>query len=202
MKHEADKPLLKVVDILYVNLLWLLFSLPVITIGPAICASNYVMIKIVGNKEVSCFKMFLKGFKDNFKQGILMTFVTVLLCSLTGGIWYLLIANDMLNIITIGLGVIFSISFINLNIFMYALIARYENTFLNMVRNAIVRVLQFYARGFLIFILVIIEVGIVAFMFYLSLVGGIISLFFWPGLIMYTVCLLMKEVYRQIEENM
>ena len=62
------------------NLLFLLFSIPVITIGASYCGLNYLMLKAhKEDGEIYIFKTFWKGFKENFKQGTIAWIITALL---------------------------------------------------------------------------------------------------------------------------
>ena len=201
MKHEADKPLLKVINVLGINILWFFFSLPVITIGPATCAAFYLIIKICNNKEVSTFKMFVKGFKENFKQGMIMTLITAVSGVILWGVWYLIRENEWYNIFALGVALVIFMTVINSNVFFYAFIGRYENTFVNIFKNVIVRQLQFFKFAVIIFLIVAVEGGILLYLFYLNIIGGVLGLLIWPGFIVYSVCLVTKEIFRQIEEN-
>ena len=69
----------RVIDLILLNFLWIIFSIPVITIGASTCAAYYVTLKLVDGKEnpegfalVDVIKLFLKGFKQNFKQGTIL----------------------------------------------------------------------------------------------------------------------------------
>lgn len=53
------------------NLTFLLFTIPVITIGPAWTALHYTMMKTLRERELNPFTTFWKGFRDNFKEGLL-----------------------------------------------------------------------------------------------------------------------------------
>lgn len=73
----------KLVDVVFLNLLWLIFSLPIVTIGASTTAMYYVTLKLVRDREGYIFKSFLKAFKENFKQStiiwmILMAALTIL----------------------------------------------------------------------------------------------------------------------------
>jgi len=62
----------KIAIIVGANLAFLVFSIPVVTIGPALAALYYVMLEtLYRNNALNPFKTFWKGFKMNFKQGIL-----------------------------------------------------------------------------------------------------------------------------------
>jgi len=61
----------KVAIVVGANLMFLLFSIPVVTIGPALAALYYVMLEtLFRNGALNPFKTFWKGFKMNLKQGI------------------------------------------------------------------------------------------------------------------------------------
>ncbi len=51
------------------NLMFVLFSLPVITIGASSAALHYVMLKALrGDGQINPFKCFWRGFRSNFRQ--------------------------------------------------------------------------------------------------------------------------------------
>ena len=85
-----------------VGLLWLLFSIPVVTMGAATCAAFYVGIKILTDQsEVNVWKSFIKGIKDNFKQGLLMSLVSVITLGGAGFFDYWVVARSSQGIILI-----------------------------------------------------------------------------------------------------
>lgn len=68
----------KIGYIWWLNILWVIFSLPVVTIGASTTALLYSCMKLK-NEEGYCTKNFLKSFKENFKQStaIFLLFVIV-----------------------------------------------------------------------------------------------------------------------------
>lgn len=65
----------RILDLLIINALWLLCSLPVITLGASTSAMYYVTLKLARKEEGSVSKMFFRSFRDNLKQGIILTCV-------------------------------------------------------------------------------------------------------------------------------
>lgn len=63
----------KVGNIFYVSILWLLCCIPVVTIGPATIAMYYTMVKVVRRENGYVSKEFFRIFKENVKDGIIMT---------------------------------------------------------------------------------------------------------------------------------
>lgn len=68
----------KIGYIWWLNILWVIFSLPVVTIGASTTALLYSCMKLK-KEEGYCTKNFLKSFKENFKQStaIFLLFVIV-----------------------------------------------------------------------------------------------------------------------------
>lgn len=72
-------------DILYreffpmlgLNLIFLLYCLPIVTIGPAFVALNSLLMRMVRDKPVDVFRDFFPAFKENFKSGMVIFWVQV-----------------------------------------------------------------------------------------------------------------------------
>ena len=60
----------KLGDIITANLLFVFFSLPIITIGPALTALYHCMLRTVKGNNNGTIKTFLRAFKDNFRQSL------------------------------------------------------------------------------------------------------------------------------------
>jgi uncharacterized membrane protein YesL len=82
-------------NLMVVNLIFILFSLPVITIGPAFAGMIHVIFKIIRDRPVFPFSDFIDGFKKNFRQSFVYTmlFTTALgLAIIT--LWYYLSSSS------------------------------------------------------------------------------------------------------------
>ena len=65
----------RIADFVVLNLLWVLCSIPIITIGASTTALYTVMLKIVKNEEGYLVKGFFKAFRENFKQSTVIWLV-------------------------------------------------------------------------------------------------------------------------------
>ncbi len=65
----------KFADIVIVSLLFILFSLPVITLIPACAAAYYASVKSIKLNHGKAAKEFLRSFRENLKQGALLTVI-------------------------------------------------------------------------------------------------------------------------------
>jgi uncharacterized membrane protein YesL len=73
---SMDGPFYKVgsivADIMILSFFWILFSIPIVTIGASTTALYYVMTRKVTNRDGYLFRDFLNGFKTNFKQATII----------------------------------------------------------------------------------------------------------------------------------
>lgn len=58
-----------VLDIVVLSFLWLVCSLPVVTVGPATAALYYSCVKCLRYKEGGAYRSFLSAFRQNLKTG-------------------------------------------------------------------------------------------------------------------------------------
>jgi len=66
-------------DIFLLNFLWIIFSIPIITIGASTTAVYYVCTKKAAREDGYVFKGFLKSFKQNFLVSVLATIILVVI---------------------------------------------------------------------------------------------------------------------------
>ena len=62
----------KIVDVVYVSGIWLLFSIPLVTIGASTTALYYTVNKVVRNQRGYMFREFWGSFKSNFRQSTIL----------------------------------------------------------------------------------------------------------------------------------
>ncbi len=66
----------RLVDVVFLNLLWIAFSLPLVTIGASTVAAFSVTLGMVDEEGGGVLKRFLKGFRENLLQGTALWLLT------------------------------------------------------------------------------------------------------------------------------
>ena len=100
----------KYLQFLLLGLLWLLFCIPILTIGAATCSVYYVAFKILNDEaDVHVAKLFLKGIKENFVQGLLMSLISGVTLGGTGALlWWILKKSERgIPLVCLAIGVCF-----------------------------------------------------------------------------------------------
>ena len=190
----------KYLQFLLLGLLWLLFCIPILTIGAATCSVYYVAFKILNDEaDIHVAKLFFKGIKENFVQGLLMFLISGATLGGTGAfIWWILTKSERgIPLVCLAIGICFVV--LVLNIFTYPIIGRYENTFANKLRNTVALAFTYNRETLRCTGFVAAELAIAGILFRLNLFAGCVSLLFWPSLIFYTIACFMAYIFYRVE---
>lgn len=189
----------KALQFLLLGLLWLLLCIPVVTAGAATCAFFYVGIKILNNDpDIKVAPLFFKGLKQNFVQGLLMSLISVVSLGGLGALIAWTIKTDQNKFIILIVAGCALVAFI-FNIFAYPIIARYENTFGNIMRNTVALAFTYLRDALGLAGILIILIGIDVFLFRLNLYAGLASLLFWPSTLFYFTASRIAAIFYKVE---
>lgn len=129
--------LMKVWDLVLANLLFILCSIPLITIGPALTALYHCTLRIVKGNNPGTFKTFFRAFKQNFKQSFIVWIVVLLIGGILGSNLNFLRAQtgqSILFYMTLILCV-FLFAFV---LYIFPVIATFEGTLKMHLRNTLI----------------------------------------------------------------
>lgn len=133
-------------DLLIVNALWVLCSLPILTVGPASCGLYTVTLKLVREEPVHPVKDFFRGFKTNFKEGFLLGLMALVLLGVAAGdAWFALQQRGSLNTLYLVIAMIIAVLFLIFISYTFALQAMFYNPLKTQILNALK--LAFVAPG-------------------------------------------------------
>ncbi len=124
-------------NIFVLNVMYVISCIPILTVGAATTALYSVALKMVKKEEGPIIKSFWKAFKSNFKRG---TLVWLIVLAAMAVMWaeYLLVFT-VEGILSTFYTVVLVIELLVVAFtlpFLFPLIARYENTLWNTVKNA------------------------------------------------------------------
>lgn len=81
--NAVFRALAKAVDLVVLSALWLLCSLPIVTLGASTAALYYTVVKCVRRGEEGTYQSFFSSFRENFRPALPLSLLTALL-------WFLL----------------------------------------------------------------------------------------------------------------
>lgn len=187
----------RAMDVLVLNILWLAFSLPVFTVGAATCAAFSVTLKMVDEEEGYVARMFVKAFRTNFRQGTFMWLITAPCVYAAFLIWQVVAKADGIGFIAILGAIFFTAIVIATNLYAYPLIARYDNTLKNMIKNSLGICVQYFGRTIFLVVLVALEIAII----FWNRVTLAVGAFIGPEFIIYTISAIAKRIFQQLDKN-
>ena len=125
-------------DVIILNVLFLICSIPIITIGPAFTAMHYVTLKMVRREDGYIVKPFFKAFKDNFKQSCIAWLVFLVITIVFILDYKILRAGSTEEnmIFRIIIGAIYLFVCLVM-MYVFPLMSRFENTLKQTVKNAL-----------------------------------------------------------------
>lgn len=128
----------RIFDIVLLDILCVVFCVPVITGGASVTAMYYVMMKMVRNEEGGIVKSFWKAFRENLRQSVPMTLLFAgAAVALTAD--FHILGKETLDSAAVMYGGCIALSVFVMAVFSYAfpLLARFENTVRNTLVNAV-----------------------------------------------------------------
>ena len=133
-------------DLLFLNLLWLLCSLPILTIGPATCALFTVTLKIARDEPVATVREFFSAFKSNFRQGFVLGLIALFASAVifADGIYAFSVEGTAKIVFCLVTGIMGAL-FLTYVCYVFALQAKFENTIRAHIKNTFL--LAFCAPG-------------------------------------------------------
>ena len=189
-------------DLMILNLLFLLTSIPIFTIGASLTALYSVCFHLGTDREGSTFRDYFAAFKENFRQATALFLLlllwlmgtggaAVIFCFMAGWMHYLFVPFAVLFIV-----VVLVASYV------FPLLSRFENQNTITLKNAALLSLGYLPRSIIIgainlFPFVLLAVDLLAF-----LKAGFAWLIIWFSAAAYCNCLLLKKVFApSLEEK-
>lgn len=169
---NQENPYIKVMnrvfDLAVLNILWLVFSLPVLTIGCATTAAAAVCFRMIRDEYTSVLAGFWKSFKANFKQATQVWLLTLALTALFGlDLWYFWWGQGFLTgipqLIVCGVFVFLLLNTVLTATYSIAMTALFENTLRMTLHNAILFALHNPMRDIIILAVLAVMAGIIIF---------------------------------------
>lgn len=138
---DMDSPVMRflnrVGDLMILNFLMIVCCIPIITAGAAFTAMHYVLLKIVRGEEGYLVRGFFKSFRSNFKQATLIWLLMLLVVAVyVGDTWIFnysgLVFPKALIIAVVAVAILLLMA----AVYVFPLLARFENSVKNTLKNA------------------------------------------------------------------
>lgn len=194
---SADGALYKFItrfwDMVKLNFIWLICSLPVITIGVSTVAAYSVTLRMIEENEGYVVRNFFRAFKENFKQGMAIGPITLLFAA----VLYIDFTFAKQHIGFAILGVFSAFMFGIALIYAYPLLARYDNRLFKTIKNSMRISMRYFGRTVFLAVLLAVETLVFRFTYITLIIGLLIG----PACMMLTVSGFSMFFFREIEKE-
>lgn len=195
-----DSPLMtalgKIADLVILNLLTLLFCIPIVTIGASLTACHYVALKI-RRGEGYVVKNFWKSFKENLGQSTLIWLIVcinMLLCLFV--VFFFNVEGTMASV-SRGVLLAAAIFWGFISCWVFALQSKFVNRIRNTIKNAFFISFRYLFRTILMLVINLIPI---AAMLFLSFQWWSLLLMFGFSLPTYLCAMLYDKKFEQLED--
>lgn len=197
---KIDSPLMnflnRVSDIMILNLMVILFSLPIFTAGAAITAAYSIAYKMVKNEESYIVRGFFKAFKENFKQSTIIWLIFLLIFAVLFMDYRILFYSGLeiggwIICGVVAVTVILAMGFS----FVFPLQARFSNTVKNTIKNSFLMALSHLPSA----VLFVISYAVPILLIYLVPQIGPIILLLVCGLLPFLKSFLFLKIFKKYE---
>lgn len=186
----------KVADLMILNLLVIVTSIPVVTIGASLSAMHYVLIKMTRNEGTSVAEMYFKSFKENFAQGTALwgiNIAVIALCVLD--VYLFFTAGTAMPVLVLVAVIAVGVLLLMTCMYFYPLQARFINPVKKTVRNAFFVMILNFPKSIIMVILYLIPIALCFVAFFLIPMVILFGISV-PG---YGCALLYKKVFMKLE---
>lgn len=198
---SVDSPLYKfmnrLLDILKLNAMWILCSIPIVTMGAATTAAYTITLKMVDEEEGYIAEPFWREFKTNLKKG---SIIGVILLVASYAIYLdiqLYQASESGNLLFLIIAIIAIYLLVMHMLYAFPLLARYENSVINTLRNSYSIAAKFLGRTILLIAILLFEFIIIFWNTTTIFVGILIG----PACIVLTISGFVKPFFAEIERE-
>lgn len=207
MKHilEMEGPvyrfLTRFAELIILNGMFLLFSIPIITIGASTTALYSITLKMVRNEDNGVCREFIQAFKINFKQSTMIWIIFVVSgLVLLMDYSYLQSYDGRFSVIVVISLFLFTFVYLLLISFIFPYVARFNNTVKESVGNVLkIAVVNPYPT----ILVLIISIGPVVLMFlspFLFVFKLYLNIFFGFSVVAYLNSFLIRNIYEKYEK--
>ena len=151
----------RLADLFWLNLLYILCCIPVVTAGAATTALFYVTLKMAKDEEGYITKSYFKSFKENFVQATLIWLIYLAIMVVmfmdfriaNGGSMAEVLKNSTVSdVVIVAVGVMTIVLLMTL-VYVFPLLAQFDNTVLNTIKNAFLISIRHLPYTFLMLII-------------------------------------------------
>ena len=198
---SVDSPIYKFIsrlfDMFKLNLMWLFCSLPIVTMGAATTAAYTITLKMVEDQEGYIAGPFWEEFKRNLKKGSILGIILLVALYAIYLDFQLFRAATQYNVLFLVVGVLAVFLLFMHMIYAFPLLARYENSVINTLRNSYAIAAKYLGRTAFLAVLLLLEMCII----FWNMTTIFLGVLFGPACIILTISGFARQFFVLVERE-
>jgi len=187
----------QLVDVVLLNLLWLVCCLPIITIGASTVAAYRVSMRMLDSEEGYIAKSFFKAFRANFVQGTMLWLLNAAAMYALYLDWQIILKSANPSIILILVSILSTVFIFCVFIYSYPLTSRYENTLKRILENSLIISVRYFVKTLILILVLALEVCLFMWNRPMQIIGALVG----PMILIYTVSGISKRIFQKIDSD-
>lgn len=202
---DLDSPLMKALnrmtDILWLNILTLVCSIPIITAGASFTALHYACLKMVRDEDGYITREYFKSWKKNFKQA---TIIWIIMLAVFG-----LLAADVycIHVMSTNTAILFAaicaaaIFVLMTSLYVFPVLSHFENTIIGTIKNSFFMSILALPRTILMALLTVAPLALLYAVEYFNTMTWLVPLIFLFGYSApaYVCAMLYNKFFKKFE---
>lgn len=133
------RSLTRLADIMILNLLFIVTSLPLVTLGASLTALNFTAMRIATGECNSVTADYFRSFRRNFRQATVVALVLLVLIAVLAA-WYVVVTNlafgPLVELLLLAVWYVLAFSLATTTLFVFPYLANFEGRTRDVLRNA------------------------------------------------------------------
>ena len=200
--HPIMRCLTDIANIILLSCAWLICSIPVLTIGPATAALYYVAQKLVAGENPKIFRSFFHSFRDNLKQGMILTLIFGITAALLGYDYlFSYMVNESLGKLLRIVFVVAAAVWLMLACYTFPLQAQFQNRVKTTLQNALFLALSHLGQTITVMLIHLVPVAVCLAL--PELFARLLPLWIFaaPGLIAFLCTLRLRKLWASLRQQ-
>ncbi len=199
---QIDSPIMqfltRLADLVILNFLWIIFSLPIVTIGASTTALYRASLTLIDDGGSSTAGLFWRAFRSEFKTATLLFLILLLpFLAVLFDVWLLLSGALSLPALLVGLCLLPVLLFLMMINYVFPLTAQFENSIKGTLKNAVLLSLANLPTSLAVLVLSLLPLLLFLFAAPFFLRTCVVWFFIGFSLIVYCNTLLLRRVFRK-----
>jgi uncharacterized membrane protein YesL len=203
---DPNNPIMRgltdIANIILLSCAWLIGSLGIITIGPATAALYYVTQKLVEGENPKIFRSFFHSFRENLKQGMILTLIFGITAALLGYDYlFSYMVNESLGKLLRIVFVVAAAVWLMLACYTFPLQAQFQNRVKTTLQNALFLALSHLGQTITVMLIHLVPVAVCLAL--PELFARLLPLWIFaaPGLIAFLCTLRLRKLWASLRQQ-